>query len=72
MREYVNIRFTGQIALDPIEVEAPAASDVVQAVQNAIGYAGVTVLDAEIEDPDPPNCPHGALIYCSICDGGGA
>lgn len=50
-RGYVNIRFTGLIALDPIEVEAPAASDVVQAVQNALGYAGVTVADAEIEDP---------------------
>lgn len=51
-REYVSIRFTGRVALDPIEVEAPAASDVVQAVQNALGYAGVAVLDAEIEDPE--------------------
>jgi hypothetical protein len=51
VKRWVNIQFTGTIALDPIEVDAPAASDVVQAVQNALGYAGVTVTDAEIINP---------------------
>lgn len=49
MRTFVSVRFTGRIALDPIETEPPAAEDVLDAVQNALGYAGVAVESAEIE-----------------------
>ena len=48
-RDFVRLRFSGTITLDHYELER-ASGDPVQTVQNALGYAGAQIEDADVDD----------------------